>query len=205
MRRPSITQLIPNTIELGYIALISFFIALLGNGRLILERTGFITSATLIGRQVSTKATAGLLQLDSFRFTANATSLIVWGATGLIIYSALQALVRTMRLVTYERDLDSTRFVHPRSFKHQAYWRGIVIDTIFGFALLALLVAIGILYIVVAIPMSFAYVQRFILHPGLSSIGDPLLGVIIVFVATTILYFTLKLVVRHHRIAIAEV
>lgn len=205
MRRPSITQLLPNTIELGYVALIAFFIVLIGNGKLILERTGFITSATLIGQQVSTKATAGLLKLDSFRFTANATSLLVWGATGLIIYSALQALVRTMRLVAYERDFDSVEFVHPRDFKHQAYWRRIVIDTIFGFVLLALLVAIGVVYIVVALPMSFAYVQRFILHPGFSNVGDPLLSLVIAFIATTVLYFTLKVVLRHHRIAIAEV
>jgi hypothetical protein len=203
MRRPSITQLLPNSIELGYVAIIACIVVLLGNGKMILERSGFIASTDLIGQQVSTKAATGLLTLDSFRFTANAVTFVVWGATGLIIYSALHALVRAMRLVAYERDLE-TQYVHPQNFTHRAYWQAIVTDTIFGFMLLALLAIIGVLYVIVAVPTSYIYAQRFILHPTLSNIGDPFISIGIAFVATAVLYFALKLVIRHHRITFVE-
>jgi uncharacterized BrkB/YihY/UPF0761 family membrane protein len=201
MRRPLIKQLLPSTIEVGYIALVVCAILLLGNGKLILERIGFISSADLIGQQVSTKATTGLLALDSFRFTANAVDLMLWGATGLIIYSALQSVVRIMRIVAYERDFDSIRYVHPWDFTHRGYWRQVIKDTVLGFALLVALAIVSVLYIVVALPGSFAFIHRFILHPGILTLADGLLGFVATLAATTILYVFIKLVINHHRIA----
>jgi hypothetical protein len=203
LRRP-LSQLLPNGIELGYIALTVCVLVIAGSAKLVLERVGLISSATLIGQQVTTRATWGLGVLDTLRFTASVINLIVWGATGLIIYSALQAVVRGLRTIQYERDFDSQRYVHPQNFTRKAYWRQVVVDTFLGFILLVLLVTMAILYTVVIVPASFSYMQRFILKPGLTTVLDPILGLGVAFVGTIALYLIFKLVVRHHRVSAIE-
>jgi hypothetical protein len=203
MRRPSILQLLPSAIELGYVALVACVIILVGNGKLILERAGMISSAHLIGQQVSTKVTAGLDSLSRFQFTGTVVDFILWGGIGLIIYSALYAVIRVIRTGEYWRDFDTQEFVHPRQFDRNVYWRQVTINTIVGFILLAVFVVIATLYVIVAIPASFAYARRFILKPGFDTAVDLLMSFIVAFVATTILYFSLKLVIRHHRVTAA--
>ncbi|HUB93443.1 MAG TPA: hypothetical protein VMB52_02985 [Verrucomicrobiae bacterium] len=198
MHNSPIRQLLPNAIELGYVALTTFVLILAGNGKLMLERMGIIGSANLIGQQVTTKATSGLVTLSNFRATANAINLVVWGAIGLIIYSALQSIVKGLHTIQYERDL-AQQYVHPQGFTRQAYWRQIIASTIFGFTLLTLLVVGVILYVVVLIPASFAYLQRFILHPDLKTLADPFLSLAAAFIGTAVVYVLIKLVIRHHR------
>jgi len=206
MRRNPIPvrQLLPGSIELGYVALVVCVLLAVGNAKLILERAGLISSAALIGQQVSTKATWGLNVLDTFRFTASVVNLIVWGATGLIIYSTLQAVVRGLRSVAYARDFDSKRYIHPQNFTHSEYWRQVVADAVLSFVLLALLALGAILYVVVVVPASFAYIQRFILKPGLTTALDPLISIVVAFIGTTVLYLLLKLVIHHYRVSTVE-
>jgi len=200
MRRHPLRRLLPGAIELGYIAVVVCVLILAGNAKLILERAGLIGSASLIGQQVSTKASWGLNVLDTFRFTANVINLIVWGVMGLVIYSTLQAIVQGLRTIEYTRDVDSKLYVHPQNFTHHAYWRQIVAEAALGFVLLALLATGAILYIIVVVPASFAYLQRFILKPGLTTALDPLKSLVVAFVGTVVLYLVLKLVIRHHRV-----
>jgi len=160
MRRTPPSQLRPSSIELWYIAFIACVLILVGNGKLLLERAGLITSADLIGQQVSTTVLWGNNWLDNFRFTAGVINLLIWGATGLVIYSALQALVRAVRVFEYERDFDSQLYVHPQGFTHTSYWRQIIIDAVIGFALLAVFVVVLIGYIAVILPDSFVYMQH---------------------------------------------
>ncbi len=202
MRGPVLSRLLPSSIELWYVALVAGILVLLGNGKLLIEKLGLIDSAQLIGGQVTTTVTAGLTTLSTLQFTASVANMIVWGATGLLIYSALQALVRGLRTIQYERDFDSNRYIHPQSYTHKAYWRQLVLDAILGFVLLVLLVVGAILYIVVAVPASFAYIQVFIVRPTLAIAYYPIVGVVIAFAATTLLYLLIKLVIRHHRISI---
>jgi hypothetical protein len=204
MRRHQLRQLLPGAIELGYIAIVVCVLILVGNAKLILERAGLISSATLIGQQVSTKASWGLNALGTFRFTASVINLIVWGVMGLVIYSTLQAVIRGLRTIEYTRDLDSRLYTHPQNFTHRAYWRQVVVDALLGFVLLALLATSAILYVVVVVPASFAYIQRFILKPGLTTALDPLASLAVAFVGTVILYLLLKLVIRRHRALAVE-
>lgn len=201
MRRSPIRLLWPSAIELWYVAFASFALVMVGNGKLMMEKAGLIGSAHLIGEQVSTKVLWGSNLLDTFRFTASVVSLIFWGATGLIIYSALQAVVTGLRDFQYRRDFDSNRFIHPQGFTHRSYWRQVVSDAFLGFVLLALLVAGGFAYLVVAIPDSFVYFHRFILHPSLLTALYLPVSFAIAFAATVVLYLLLKLVVRHHRVS----
>jgi hypothetical protein len=203
MRHASLSQLRPSALELWYVGFAACALILVGNGKLILERAGLIGSAHLIGQQVSTKVISGTALIDTFRFTAGAINLIVWGATGLIIYSGLQSLVQGLRTIEYERDFD-TRYIHPQGYTHQAYWRQIIGNALLGFVLMGLLIAAGFIYISIAIPDSFAYVQRFILQPSIPGLINPFLGFDIAFIATAILYLILKLVIRHHRLSKIE-
>lgn len=189
----------PGTIELWYVAFATFALVMVGNGRLMLEKAGLLGSAHLIGAQVSTKVLWGSNLLDTFHFTANAVSLIFWGATGLIIYSVLQAIMQGLRDFEYRRDFDSNRFIHPQWFTHQGYWRQIISDAILGFVLLALLATSSFVYLAVAIPDSFAYFHRFILQPSLINVAYLPISFIIAFAATLVLYILLKLVIHHHR------
>ena len=201
MRRTPPSQLRPSSIELWYIAFIACVLILVGNGKLLLERAGLITSADLIGQQVSTTVLWGNNWLDNFRFTAGVINLLIWGATGLVIYSALQALVRAVRVFEYERDFDSQLYVHPQGFTHTSYWRQIIIDAVIGFALLAVFVVVLIGYIAVILPDSFVYMQHFILSPGLHTMLDPFIGFDIAWVGTAVIYILLRVVIRHHRIS----
>jgi hypothetical protein len=204
MRRPSLSQLLPDTVELGYTMLITCMIILLGNAKLLLQKARLLSSADLIGQQFSTKVTTGFDSLSSFRFTGSVIAAIVWGGVGLVVYSALQAIWQAVRTARYRREFDSQQFVHPKQFTHDSYWRQIVADTILGFVLLTLLILCTILYVVIVLPASFAYTQRFIVNPGLTTALDPLVGIAITFITTTLLFFIVKLVVRHHRIASVE-
>jgi uncharacterized membrane protein len=199
MRRTPLSQLRPATIEIYYIILFACLLIILGNGKLILQRAGLMDASDLIGQQVSIKVIWGTNWLDTFRFTAGIINLIVWGATGLIIYSALQSIVKTLRMIAYERDFDSQQFVHPQSYTHQAYWRQVIADALLGFTLLAVLALGTIAYVFIAVPDSFVYIQRFILHPSLGTTIDPFIGIDIAIVSTGILYMLIKLVIRHHR------
>lgn len=176
-------------------------LVLVGNGRLILERLGLIGSTSLIREQVSTRIDWGLSSFQSFRFSANAADLVVWGIVGLIIYSALEALVKSIRTVQFRRDFDSARYIHPQGYSSASFWQEVTTNAILGFLLLVCMVAGGILYVVASIPASFAYVQRFILRPNFFTAFDFLAGLAIAFVATTVMYLLIKLVVRHHRIS----
>ena len=199
MRRTPLSQLRPSTIEIYYIIFFACLLIILGNGKLILQRAGLIGASDLIGQQVSTKVLWGTNWIDTFRFTAGIINLIVWGATGLIIYSALQSGVKTLRMIAYERDFDSQQFVHPQDYTHQAYWRQIVADALLGFTLLAILALGLVAYTFVVVPDSFVYVQRFIMHPSLGTAIDPFVGFDIAVVGTGIVYMLIKLVIRHHR------
>ncbi len=199
MRRSPLRLLWPNAIELWYVVFTSFAIVMAGNGKLMLEKAGLIGSAHLIGAQVSTKLLWGSNLLDTFRFTASAVSLIFWGATGLIIYSALQAMVTSLRDFEFRRDFDSNRYIHPQGFTHSGYWKQVIADAIFGFVLLALFAIGAFAYVAAAVPDSFAYFHRFILQPSLSTSLYLVLSFVITFVATLVLYILLKLVIRHHQ------
>jgi hypothetical protein len=199
MRRSPIRMLWPSAIELWYVAFTAFALLMIGNGKLMLEKAGLIGSAHLIGAQVSTKLLWGNNLLDTFHFTANAVSLVFWGATGLIIYSSLQAMMTSLREFQYKRDFDSNRYIHPQWFTHQGYWKQVVSDAVLGFVLLALFAAGAFAYVVVVVPDSFAYFHRFILHPSLSTVLYLPLSFVVAFVAAVVLYILLKLVIRHHR------
>lgn len=203
-RRAPLGQLRPNSIELWYVGFISCTLLLIGNGKLLLERAGLVTSADLIGSKVSTKVLWGTNWFDNFRFTASIINLIIWGATGLVIYSALQSVVRSLRIIAYDRDFDSQLYVHPQGYTHERYWKQVVMDTIFGFMLMAIFVVCCIGYVFIALPDSFIYVEKFILAPGLHTAIDPFLGLDIACVGTGIVYLLLKLVIRHHRISTSE-
>lgn len=199
MRRSPLSLLWPSAIELWYVAFTSFALVMVGNGKLMLEKAGLIGSAHLIGQQVSTKLLWGSNLLDTFRFTANAVSLIFWGATGLIIYSALQAMMTGLRDFEYKRDFDSNRYIHPQNFTHRGYWRQVIGDAIFGFVLLALLAVGAFAYVAAALPDSFAYFHRFILQPSVLTSLYLVFSFVIAFAATLVVYILLKLVIRHHR------
>lgn len=201
MHHSRLSQVLPNSIEYWYVALATSAIILVGNGKLLLERFGFIGSAHIIGQEVSTKVLWGGSLLDRFNFTANAADLVVWGVVGMIIYSAIQSLTQSLRIIKYERDFDSTQYVHPQNFTHRGYWQQILTNTILGFVFLILLAASAYVYISVVVPNSFAYIHRFILAPThLYTVVDLCIGIIAMFVSTLILYLFLKLVVHHHRI-----
>ena len=202
MRRPVLSRLFPTSIELWYIVLVSCVLLVLGNGKLLLQKLELISSAQLIGGQVSTRVTSGLISLSTFKFTAGAANMIVWGATGLLIYSALQSAVRTLRTLQYDREFDSSSYIHPQNYSRRAYWHQIVLDAVLGFVLLALLVVGAVTYVVLAIPASFAYIQMFIVKPTLSIAYYPGLSLAITFAATAVLYLLIKLVIRHHRGAV---
>jgi hypothetical protein len=204
MRRPLLAQLLPDTVELGYTMLITCVVILLGNAKLILEKVGLLSSADLIEQRFSTKVTTGFDSLSSFRFTGSVLQGIIWGVVGLIVYSMLQTIWQAARTATYRRGFDSKQFIHPKQFTHDLYWRQILTDTALGFTLLVLLVLGAILYIVVALPASFAYAQRFILKPSFSGLLDLLLSVVVTFVSTAVLLLLVKLVVRHHRTTAIE-
>lgn len=201
MRRSLMSQLRPSGVEIGYILLITCAILLVGNGKLLLERAGLISSAHLIGEQVSTKVVWGTALLDTFRFTAGAINLIIWGGTGLIIYSVLQSLVQMLRTIQYNRDFDSNRYIHPRNFTHRGYWGQVATNAIAGFMLMAMLAVGAFAYIAIAVPDSFAYIHRFIFHPSLQNAVDLLIGIGIAFVATGILFTLVMLVIRHHQLS----
>jgi hypothetical protein len=204
MRRSPLGFLRPNLIELWYIVFISCAFILVGNAKLLLQRAGLISSAHLIGQQVSTKVIWGTNWLSTFRFTAGIINLIIWGATGLVIYSLLQSIVRTLRTIAFERDIDSGRFIHPQNYTHEAYWKQIIADTFLGFILLSLL-ALGIIgYLYIIVPDSFIFVQKLILHPSFRTLLDPFVGLDILCVGTGILYILIRLVIRHHKITAIE-
>lgn len=203
--RSSFNRLRPSAIELWYVGFATCLIILIGNGRLLLQRAGLISSAQLIGAQVSIKVLSGTNLLDTFKFTAGAINLLVWGATGLIIYSFLQAFFRGLRTIEYERDFDSGQYVHPQGFTHQAYWRQIVADALLGFILLALLATAAFLFIEIALPDGFAYMHRFILTPTLPTALDMFIGFDIAYIGTLVVYLCLRLVIRHHHVTAVEV
>ncbi|HEY4160639.1 MAG TPA: hypothetical protein VGM08_01100 [Candidatus Saccharimonadales bacterium] len=203
MRRPTLsqlTQLMPGTIELWYVALITGVLLFLGNGNVLLEKLGLIGTSDLIGQQVSTKVTRIFEFLSGLSFSANASSMIVWGGAGLIIYSTLQALLRYLRTLQYEHDIDLT-YSHPREYTHRNFVRQLVMDTLLGLALVILLVLCLILYFATLLPNSFAYVQHFLVTPSFSAALDPVYGLAVAFLGTTIVYIILRLVINRHRLA----
>lgn len=204
MHPHSLRQLLPTSFECGYLMLVTVIITLLGSGRILLERVGMINSADLLSQQVSTKITASINSFDTFRFTGSVVNGIIWLGTGLIVYSMIQAILRSMRIVAYEREFNSAHYVHPTSFTRQAYIRQVAVDTILGFLLLAALAVSISLYAVVALPTSFAYMRHFIVHTSFSTAFEPLISLAVAFIATSVVYFLLKLVVRHHRIRSVE-
>jgi len=203
MRRPTLnqlSQLMPGTIELWYVALATGVLLLLGNGNVLLEKLSLIGTSDLIGQQVSTKVTRIFEFLSGLSFSANAASMIVWGGAGLIIYSSLQALLRYLRALQYEHDIDMT-YSHPREYTHQHFVRQTVIDTLLGLALLVLLVLCLIVYFATLLPNSFAYVQHFLVTPSFTAALDPIYGLAVAFLGTVIVYIVLKLVINRHRLA----
>jgi len=204
MHRNSLSLLRPNVIELWYIFFISCVLLLVGNGKLLLQKAGLITSAQLIGQQVSTKVLWGTNWFDNFKFTAGVINLIVWGTVGLIIYTTLQSIVRSLRIFAYKRDFDSGLYVHPQGYTHQAYWRQIILSSVFGFVLLAVFAVCAIAYVFIALPDSFVHVEHFIVSPSFGGLIDPFVAISITCVTTGVMYILLKLVIQYHRISDAD-
>ena len=76
-----------------------------------------------------------------------------------------------------------------------------VVDTFLGFALLVLLALSLALYFAVLMPNSFAYVQHFLVDPSIAAAPDPVYGLAVAFLGTSIVYIILKLVIHRHRLA----
>jgi hypothetical protein len=194
-------QLFLSTFELWCIALVSLALLIAGSAQVFLERYGLIGSSAEIHRQLTSQVSSGLSVLDSFTVTPAVVTFITWGLIGLVLFSVIQAAARASGIVRFERDLSSNRYVHPQNFDRATYWRRIVTDTLLSFVLLALLVAAAVMYVVFAVPVSFVYVQRFLLHVSLPHTLDLLAGLFTIFVGTTALYWLIKLAAWHHHLA----
>lgn len=194
-------QLLLSAFELWCVALVSLGLLIVGNARIFLERYGLIGSSAEIHRQLTSQVSSGLSVLDSFTVTPALVTFITWGMIGLVLFSIIQAAVRASGIVRLERDLSSNRYVHPQNFDRGVYWKRIATDAVLSFVLLALLVAAAVMYVVFAVPVGFAYVQRFLLHISLPHTFDLLAGLFTIFVGTALLYWLIKLAVWHHHLA----
>jgi len=199
MRTPLSRLIIPTTFELWCVACCAAALLLAGNAKLLLEHYNLISSSTVVGQELSDRFTSGLGVLDSFSLTPGLVTFTVWGAIGLIVFSLAQAVLRASNALHYERDLGSNRYVHPESFSRERYWQRVAQDSLASFGLLCLLAVAGGFYLLCIVPVSFFYLQGFLLHLSLSRLMNALLGIFTAFAGTLGLYIILKLVLWHHR------
>jgi uncharacterized BrkB/YihY/UPF0761 family membrane protein len=183
-----------SSFELWCVALCSLTLLLGGDAKILLARLGLVSSADVVGRQLSGQVTSGLSALDSLSLTPGLVTLIVWGAVGMVIYSFIQALQRASASVKDTREVSSNRFIHPKNFDRRAYWRQVLVHTGASFGLLLLLALLAGLYLFYAIPVGFYYTQVFIQQMGVSQVPNLLLGLFVVLTGTTALYYVIKLV-----------
>jgi hypothetical protein len=152
--------------------------------------------------QLAHRVASGLDVLDNFTFTPAIVTFVTWGLIGLVLFSLVQSLMRASGTLQFERDLSSNRYIHPQNFKRSTFWRHIIIDTTISFALLAVLAASAIMYLLFIVPVGFAYVQRVLVQFSLSNMLVCLVGAFTIFSGTLLLYLLLKITVVHYRFSI---
>jgi hypothetical protein len=194
----SLPKLFPSSTETAGIAFVSLLIVLLGNGKDLLERYGLLNSSQLVQKQLGNQVGSGLGKLDTFKFTDSVVSFAVWGVVGLISFSLLQAVLRTSNQIKYHKAVGSNRYVHPANFTRERFWRHIVIDTALSFGFLLLIVATVVFYFTYTLPKGFTHARRFLLHVSVTRVGDLLLGLVMVFVGTYLVYAAVRLALRHY-------
>lgn len=199
--RTAYRKIFPTAYEFWYLALATVALVLVGNGKVILEHYNLIASSNILRNEFSDSVGSGLHLLDNFQATPGLVTFVTWGLVGLIVLGIVQSFVRASGLIAFERDLSSNQYIHPQNFSRHRYWERIIIDSIVSFLLLFLLVIGAGLYVVFLVPFSFGLVQTNVLHASLMHFVGMSLGMVAIFVGTTLLYMLLKLVVWHRHIS----
>lgn len=190
---------LPNGAELIGTTFATFLIVLLGNGKDLLDRYGLSSSSAVVRQNIGNSFGSGLTKLDSFRFTNGVVTFGIWAIVGLVSLSVLQAILRVSSEVSYDKEVGSSHYVHPNNFSRTKYWRQILLNALFSFGSLLLLVLMAGVYLFAVLPRGFLYARRFLLHITVPGIGYLLAGLAIVFIGTLALYICIKLVMVHHR------
>jgi hypothetical protein len=193
--------ILPGTFELWCLTVASLAILLVGNMRFLLARYGLVESSELINTQINARLKTGLHLLDSFSATATAITFVLWVLAGIITISLVNTFAHASEVLRFEQDVSSNKFIHPRNFDPRRYWRHIFVGTVWSFILFCMLALGVVLYMAIVIPVSFSFIQRFLLSLHLGDIPYMLLGLGAVFGGTVVIYMLIKSIVLQHRVA----
>lgn len=191
--------IVPSRLETWGVAFFSLVFVLLGSAHDLLQRYGLISSSHVVHDQLSKGVGQGLQKLDSYSFTQNATTFVVWGLVGLVSFSIFQTVWRASQRLKYEQEVSSNEYIHPANFNRQNYWRTIVVDLGLSLVFTALLLVSLGFYALRALPYATHHVGRFLLQLNLGNLKDLALGLVVGFASTYVLYVVWKISVWHHR------
>ena len=192
-------RIIPTRIETLGVAFFSLVFLLLGNAHDLLQRYGLISSSQIVHDQLGKGVGQGLQKLDSYSFTQNATTFIVWGLVGLISFSIFQTIWRASQRLKYQQEVSSNQYIHPANFNRHSYWRSISMDLGLSLIFTALLLTGLAVYLLRALPYATHHVGRFLLQLNVTNLADLAIGLAVGFLATYLLYVLWKITVWHHR------
>jgi hypothetical protein len=189
----------PTIYELGYVGIATLAVLIAGNAKALLEHFGLISSSDVVGDRVSTTVGSGLKVIDAFSATPGLVTFITWGIIGLILFSLVQAFIRASGEIEFEREVGSSRFIHPANFRRDRYWRTILFNAFLSFGLIVFLLISIVLYILFVVPIASLYLQRFLILSTASRLLALLVSLFIISVGTFALYCILKAVLWQYR------
>jgi hypothetical protein len=193
--------LLPSVYEYWYLGLATLAVLLAGNAKVLLQHFGLVNSSGVVGEQVSDTVGSGLRALDAFNATPGVVTFITWGVIGLILFSLVQTFVRASGYIEFEREVGSSRFVHPANFSRRRYWRTILLHAFLSFGLIILFLTYLALYVLFIVPVASLYLQRVLIVSDPSRLLDLTLSIFVMAAGTFVLYFILKAVLWQHHIS----
>jgi len=185
--------------EYWYIGLAAAAVLLAGNAKVLLDHFGLISSSTIIGDHVGSTIGAGLHVIDAFSATPGVVTFITWGIIGLVLFSLVQAFFKASGYIEFQREVGSSRFIHPANFSSSKYWRTVLLNTFLSFGLIVLLLMTIVLYVLFVVPVSSLYLQRFLIVSFPTRLIALVISLFVISAGTFMLYFILKAVLWQHR------
>jgi uncharacterized membrane protein SpoIIM required for sporulation len=193
-------HIFPGTFELISLVVVSILVVVLGNSRQLLDYYGLSSTNQVLKQGAGDTIAKGLTQLDSFSFTGQVVTFLIWAVVGLLCFSVAQAIARGYQEFQREEELSSNRYIHPSTFRRSAFWKSVgwnFATVVAGLTLLGLALYGMLAYV---LPIGLTYTQVFLQGVSVLHLGYFLLGLAVIYVGLIILDCCLRLLTHRRQI-----
>lgn len=193
-------KVLPTSFELVALIFLDIMIVLLGNSHFLLTYFGLDSSNAVLREGAGAAVSQSLAHLDTLSLTDQVVTFLIWATVGIFCYSIVQSVAGVYHEVEFDRELSSSRYVHPATFTKAKFWKQVITD--FVVLLATVIVIASLLYALLAyvLPIALAYCRAFIADMSLSSIGAVVIGLALLYVWLVLLDMCLRIVLHHRQL-----